>query len=74
MYKIMPNSDIERELSRLIPVGLDSISGTGLMNRVEIKYLFTSGKLAGLIHHLADYYQVLEIRNMRITAIFNHIL
>jgi hypothetical protein len=66
MYKVMQNNDIERELGRLIPVGLDSISGAGLMNRVEVKYLFNSAKLAGLLNQLADYYQVLEIRNMRI--------
>jgi hypothetical protein len=62
----MQKSDIESELSGLIPVTLDDISGVKLMNRMEIKYLFAAGKLTELINSLGNHYHVLEINKMRI--------
>jgi hypothetical protein len=66
MFKIMQNRDIESELSKLNPVSLDSMSSVGLMNRIEIKYVFTTSKLTDLVAILGKHYQVLEINNMRI--------
>jgi hypothetical protein len=62
----MQNSDIESEISKLGSVSLDAISDVRLMNRIEIKYVFASSKLTGLVCLLNKHYQVLEISNMRI--------
>jgi VTC domain len=70
MFQKMRNSDIESELSKLNPVGLDSLYSVRLMNRVEIKYVFNIRKLPDLIRMLAINYQVLEIRNMRMLPYF----
>ena len=66
MFQIMQNSDIEGELSKLNSVSLDSLYSVRLMNRIEIKYVFTIRKLPDLISMLGSHYQVLEIKNMRI--------
>ena len=66
MFYIMQYSYIESELSKLNPVSLDEMSGIRLMNRVEIKYLFTTRKLTDLVLLLGKEYQVLEINKMRI--------
>jgi hypothetical protein len=66
MVNLMHNIDIESELRKLNPVSLDSISGVRLMNRIEIKYVFTSRKLTELVALLGKHYNVLEICNMRI--------
>ena len=66
MFQIMQNKDIEGELSKLNPVSLDSLYSVRLMNRVEVKYVFNIRKLPDLIRMLAGYYQVLEIKKMRI--------
>jgi hypothetical protein len=66
MFYIMQHSYIESELSKLNPVSLDEMSGIRLMNRVEIKYVFTTRKLTDLILLLGKDYQVLEINNLRI--------
>lgn len=63
---MMLKSDLGEELSGLKPVTLDDISGVSLMNRLEVKYLFTSMKLTKLINLLGNNYHVLEINNMRI--------
>jgi len=62
----MQNGQIESELSKLDPISLDAISCIRLMNRIEIKYVFSSCKLAELINILAEHYKVLEIENLRI--------
>jgi hypothetical protein len=66
MSRIMQNGDIENELNKFNPVTLDAISGIRLMNRVEIKYVFSIRKLTELVTLLGRYYQVLEISKRRI--------
>jgi hypothetical protein len=66
MVDLMHNSDIQSELSKFNPVSLDSLSGARLMNRVEIKYVFTTRKLIDLVALLGQHYMVLEICKMRI--------
>jgi hypothetical protein len=66
MFNIMQKIKIESELKKLYPVSLDAISCVRLMNRIEIKYVFTTQKLTDLITLLGQHYQVLEISNMRI--------
>lgn len=61
----MQTSEVEDELNRLNPVTLDALYSVRLMNRIEIKYVFTTGKLAELVNLLGKHYQVLEISNMR---------
>ncbi len=66
MSDIVLNNEIQSKISRLSPIGLDSISGVRLMDRVEIKYLFTTAKVPDLLHLLSEHYQVLQIRDLRI--------
>jgi hypothetical protein len=66
MFQIVQNRDLEGALSKLNSVNLDSLYSVRLMNRVEVKYVFNIRKLPDLIRMLAGYYQVLEIKNMRI--------
>lgn len=61
----MQTGEIENELKRLDPVTLDALYSVRLMNRIEIKYVFTTAKLAELVNLLGKHYQVLEISNMR---------
>lgn len=66
MFKPGQNSVIEDELERLNPVNLDAMSGIRLMNRIELKYVFETRKLASLINLLGNHYHILEINKMRI--------
>jgi hypothetical protein len=66
MFDIMQKSYIENEISKLNPFSLDAISGVRLMNRIEIKYVFSIRKLTDLVNLLGKQYQVLEIRNVRV--------
>jgi hypothetical protein len=62
----MQNNEIEDELRKLNSINLDGISGAMLMNRFEVKYVFTSRKLTDLVNLLGKYYNILEINNLRI--------
>jgi len=62
----MHNSEIRVALSKLNPISLDAIGSVKLMNRIEKKYVFTSGKLNDLINLLNGRYHVLEIDNLRV--------
>jgi hypothetical protein len=65
MFSLSHNSVIESELDRLNPVNLDALSGMRLMNRIELKYVFETGKLSSLIRLLGIHYYILEINKMR---------
>jgi hypothetical protein len=62
----MQNGKLLAALNKLKPVSLNAIGSLRLMNRVEIKYVFCSGKLADLLDLLASQYQVLEIDDMKV--------
>jgi hypothetical protein len=62
----MQNNDIEDEILKLNSIGLDKISGARLMNRFEVKYVFTARKITDLVNLLSKHYQVLEINKLRI--------
>jgi hypothetical protein len=66
MVNLMHNIDIQSVLSKINPVGLDSLSRIRLMNRIEIKYVFSARKLIDLVALLGRHYNVLEIRKMKI--------
>lgn len=61
----MHNGEMMTALSTLNPIGLDAIGCVRVMNRIEIKYVFSAGKLTDLIDLLDGKYKVLEIGNMR---------
>ena len=63
---MMYTSDIDSKLSKMNPVNLESISDLRLMNRIEIKYTFSTNKLIDLVAMMGKHYHVLEICNMRI--------
>ncbi len=52
-------------LGSLTPISLQEINGANLMDRVEIKYLFSFSRLSDLINLMKDKYIVLEIKNTR---------
>ena len=62
----MQNNDIEDKLLKLNSIDLDALSSVRLMNRFEVKYVFTAGKLTELVNLLSKHYQVLEINKLRI--------
>ena len=66
IYSKMQNDEMEDELRNLNSIGLDEISGVRLMNRFEVKYVFTARKLTDLVNLLSKHYQVLEINKLRI--------
>jgi hypothetical protein len=62
----MNESLIETSLSSFEPISLDSISTASLMNRVDIKFVFSAGKISDLINLLSGKYRILEINNLRL--------
>jgi hypothetical protein len=52
-------------LSRFRTVSLENLCCIGLMNRVEVKYIFRAARLPHLISMLADHYDVLEINGRK---------
>ena len=58
-------SDIQTLLGAYIPIGLNEIDEVILMNRVDIKYLFSVKKLPELLNKLSESYKVLEIDMIR---------
>lgn len=63
---MMNPAETEAALGKLSPVSLETIGSFSLMNRIEIKYIITSGKVPDLIRVLAGRCRVLEISGMRI--------
>lgn len=61
----MNKTDIHRSLSSFMPVGLNEMDDVSLMNRVETKYVFSSGRLPDLLDLLSISYKVLEIEKLR---------
>jgi hypothetical protein len=57
--------DIHTLLSSFVPIALDEMDSVRLMNRVEIKYVFSAKKLPELLKHLSSGYKVLEINTIR---------
>ena len=57
--------NIRKELERYEPIGLEDVSGSRLMNRVDTKFVFHLGLLPELLSNLRHTYQVLEINNKR---------
>jgi hypothetical protein len=62
----MFRSAIDKILSSFVPIGLSEMDDVSLMDRVETKYVFSSGKLTGLINQLSDSYKILEIDSLRV--------
>ncbi|MEI6047866.1 MAG: polyphosphate polymerase domain-containing protein [Bacteroidota bacterium] len=58
--------EIHASLGSFLAVGLDEMDGIRLMNRVEMKYLFSVRKLPYLLDNLSGIYKVLEIDMIRV--------
>lgn len=52
-------------LSDFIPVYLDDLKDVSLMNRMDLKYLFSVGQLPMLLKDLKQHYKVLEVNESR---------
>jgi hypothetical protein len=63
----MLTTDLHTVLSSFSPIGLNEMDDVRLMNRVETKYVFSSGKLPALLEQLSGIYKVLEVNNKRIS-------
>lgn len=61
----MQDSDINCSLKGLQKITLDSIGSSDIMNRVEIKYIFSTVKIYNLLKLVAEDYMVLEINDDR---------
>src|SRR5665811_828700 len=61
----MLKPEIHTLLSSFVPIGLSEMDEVSLMNRVETKYVFSSGKLPDLLNRLHGNYKILEIDSIR---------
>jgi hypothetical protein len=61
---------IRESLTALKPISLEKINSDCLMDRMEIKYVFSIKKLCQLINLMKDQYVVLEIQNTRALPYF----
>lgn len=61
----MFQSEVHKLLSSYVPIGLSEMDEVSLMNRVETKYVFSSGKLPDLLNRLLWNYKILEIDSIR---------
>jgi hypothetical protein len=61
----MFQSEIQKALSSYSPIGLSEMDEVSLMDRVETKYVFSSGKVPDLLNRLHENYKVLEIDSIR---------
>lgn len=50
------------------PITLDEMKGVKLMNRVDTKYLVTSGQLQDILNGIHDYYYAQEVEGKRLSA------
>lgn len=57
--------DIISALNTYSPIPLYKMSKVGLMNRVDIKYVFPSGKLPSIMRSLSNMYQIMDIDDLR---------
>ncbi len=64
------DQDIRDSLSSVNPISLEKINSDCLMDRIEIKYIFSLKKLSNLIDLMKDKYVVLEIQNTRALPYF----
>lgn len=64
-FKLTDKSDIPSLLGSFTPIGLNEMDEVILMNRVEIKYVFSVRKLPELLNYLSESYKVLEIDMIR---------
>jgi hypothetical protein len=57
--------DFSEVLDTFDPIGLSDMDRVGLMNRIDSKYVFSAGRIPGLLLNLAGFYKVLEINSVR---------
>ncbi len=57
---------IEKILETVESISLDEMDNVKLMDRMDIKFIFTADKLPGLLRKATDYYKVLTINNKRL--------
>ncbi len=61
----MTPADLNESLDSFTPISLAEMDEVSLMNRVEMKYVFSSGKLTALLSLLSKHYRALEIESSR---------
>ncbi len=61
----MNDANIISSLDKLLPIALETLSATRLMNRIDIKYVFPVKKAEDLIRLVDNKYKVLEINKIR---------
>jgi hypothetical protein len=67
-------ADIKNILGSLAPVSLSEMDNVRLMDRVDIKYVLSAGRLSDLLIRLNGNYKVLEIDGNRIFSYFTRYL
>jgi len=65
VYGMSELAEIVEILEGFVPVNLEGIAAVRYMNRVDTKYLFSSGRLPELLRGVQQHYSALEIENMR---------
>jgi hypothetical protein len=64
----MPVQDIREALDPFIPIGLDEIETVSFMNRSDLKYVLSVGRISELLGHLKGFYKILEINGERLLS------
>ena len=63
---MLDDQNILKFLRNFSPISLDELDSYGLMNRVDTKYVFSSGKIPQILKDLGGNYKALEIESNRI--------
>ena len=58
--------NIEKSLNQFKPISLEDINEVSLMNRVDVKFVFSKNKLIQILSKLSKFYHVLTINNTQI--------
>tara|TARA_B100001250_G_C19670710_1_gene731359 strand:+ start:209 stop:955 length:747 start_codon:yes stop_codon:yes gene_type:complete len=58
--------NIEKSLNQFKPISLEDINEVSLMNRVDVKFVFSKSKLIQILSELSKFYHVLTINNTQI--------
>lgn len=61
----MERAEVAKILEKFHPVGLEEMNSVRLMNRTDLKYVFSVNKLPGILNMAIGRYHVLKIDNQR---------
>ena len=60
------NTQIIEAVSEFLPITLEEMDTVKLMNRMDTKYIFHSGRLSGILEKASEFYRILSIEDNRI--------